>query len=797
MKLIAYFLLLLIPAFGFTKETAPDYGTIKGQVATNDNKPASSVTILLKGTRKNAITAEDGSFAINRIEPGTYQLEISLVNYETLTQSVTVEGNKTTTVSLQLQLSDSQLQEVIVTGNAKNYKINTASPSLRLQGNLLELPQNIQVVTNKVLADQQIISMSDGLVRNVSGTVRLEHWGDLYTNVNSRGSQVQAFRNGFNVVTSYWGPLTEDMSFVDHIEFVKGPAGFMLSNGDPSGLYNVVTKKPTGQTKGEAGFTVGSYDLYRATLDLDGKLSKDGRLLYRFNLMGQNKGSFRPYEYSNRYSIAPVLSYQLDDKTKLTLEYTLQHAKMSDVGSYYVFATQGMGVLPYKSTTLPPGLDPTVINDHSAYLSLQHQLNSAWKLTAQGAYFDYTQIGSSMWPSVVNSNGTMQRSVGIWDAKSTMTLLQAFINGEVTTGTVRHRILGGLDMGKKDYMADWGQSHLLDSIGGEFNYLNPSYGIPSLGYPSFDRTTSLEQRAIAAGGTITQRYTGAYLQDELGFMDNKLRLTLAARFTNVEQSEWGGSAYSDTKFTPRLGLSASIDKQTSVYALYDQAFTPQAGRLSGGKTVQPITGNNIELGIKKNWGSKGWNTTLAIYRILKNNELTPDPNSPPNAGLSIELGQKRSQGIEFDVRGRIINGLNLIANYALTDSKVTKVTAGVTSLKVGDYVPSYSKHVANTWLTYTVQNGALSGLGFSGGFSYVAGRRTYWDLSPDPDQLPPAYFKLDGGISWEKNKIKVAVNVFNILNEYIYSASYYQWLSAYYTQIETPRTARLSISYSF
>ena len=39
------------------------------------------------------------------------------------------------------------------------------------------------------------------------------------------------------------------MSFVDHIEFVKGPAGFMLANGDPSGLYNLVTKKPTGQTK--------------------------------------------------------------------------------------------------------------------------------------------------------------------------------------------------------------------------------------------------------------------------------------------------------------------------------------------------------------------------------------------------------------------------------------------------------------------------------------------------------------------------------------------------------------------
>src|SRR3546814_1245921 len=94
----------------------------------------------------------------------------------------------------------------------------------------------------------------------------------------------------------------------------------MLSNGDPSGLYNVVTKKPTGRQQGEVSFTMGSYDLYRATVDLDGKLSDDGRFLYRLNLAGQNKGSHRDFEYNNRYSFAPVISWQLDKRTKLTAE---------------------------------------------------------------------------------------------------------------------------------------------------------------------------------------------------------------------------------------------------------------------------------------------------------------------------------------------------------------------------------------------------------------------------------------------------------------------------------------------
>jgi iron complex outermembrane receptor protein len=136
-----------------------------------------------------------------------------------------------------------KLQEVSVTEERKRYTENTPSSSLRVMTPIQEMPQNIQIVTKGMLQDQQVISMSDGLIRNVSGLVRAEHWGDMYTNITARGSQIQAFRNGFNVVNSYWGPLTEDMSLVENIEFVKGPAGFMLSSGDPSGLYNVVTKK--------------------------------------------------------------------------------------------------------------------------------------------------------------------------------------------------------------------------------------------------------------------------------------------------------------------------------------------------------------------------------------------------------------------------------------------------------------------------------------------------------------------------------------------------------------------------
>lgn len=792
--------LVLFLVFISVEPSMAQTGSVKGQVRTSDGAPAEFVSVGISGTSKGAIANAKGEYEIKNIQPGNYTLKISLVGLAPREQQVEVKANEVSNIPVVTLEENSQtFREVVVSASPNRYNRDIPSATLRLNTPLQEVPQNIQLVSEGALKDQQIISMSDGVVRNVSGTARVEHWGDLYTNIVSRGSQVQAFRNGFNVVNSYWGPLTEDMSFVDHIEFVKGPAGFMLSSGDPSGLYNVVTKKPTGVNKGEASITMGSFNLMRSTLDLDGKLSKDGRFLYRLNMSGQFKNSHRANEYNNRYVIAPVFSYKLDEKTLLTFEYNYQMADMSNVGSFYAFSTNGYGTLPVEFTSLPSGTPGTKINDHSFYLNLQHDLSKTWKITAQAGHYIYNQEGHSMWPSSIDSAGRWVRNIGIWDAESRMTMGQVFVNGDVTTGAVRHRILTGVDMAGKDYIADWGQSHDLDSANAPFDPLNPDLGVPVMGYPHFDRSTPLKQRATEAGGLMDMKYSSIYFQDELGFLENKIRLTLAGRYTILQQSDYGGKPDSADHFTPRVGLSVTVTKDLSVYALYDQSFVPQSGKLSNGDKVQPITGNNMEIGVKRSWMDGRWSSTLAVYTITKNNELTADPTAPTTAGLSVELGQKKTQGLEIDIHGRITNGLNVIANYAYTDSKVSKVTEGITFIEKGDIVPGFAKHTFNVWLNYRLQNGPLKGLGFNAGTSYLADRATYWEAAPSADLEMEDYVKVDAGISWENEKINISANMFNVLNEYLYSGSYNSWMStpAYSWQTEAPRNVRLSVNYKF
>lgn len=762
-------------------------GHITGKITTSDNREAEGVTVLLKNTLKSAVADNGGVFSIRNITPGRYILQVSLVGHQDEEVNVLVESGKTTQVPIQLKLSDNELNEVVVLANKSSFKTNRLSGSLRLQRPLLEIPQNIQVVTSRLIYNQQIFDMLEGVTRNVSGATRVEHW-DNYARITMRGSNVAAFRNGMNVSTT-WGPLTEDMSMVERIEFVKGPAGFMLANGDPSGFYNLVTKKPSGRTKGEFSLSTGSFDFYRATADLDGKLSGDGKLLYRINLMGMLKGSHRPYDFNNRYTIAPVLKYLVDDKTSITAEFTHQFSEVNVIGSNYSFSKKGYADLPRSFTTAEPGLPSTTMNDKSLLLILDHKISKDWKFTAQAAYFKYDQIGASLWPWGFNpvNDSLLQRGMSSWDVLGFTKTGQLFVNGAVKTGKLGHRILAGLDMGNKDYYHDWNQGGALGTA--DFNIYAPVYGSTII--PVFDRSKSLRQRGVR----YYNGYKAVYVQDELGLLNERLRITLAGRYTQLSTGDVYNGDFKSRRFTPRLGISFSANPNTAFYFLVDQSFLENYGNDWQGRAFDPVTGTNVELGIKRDWLNGKWNSSIAVYQITRDNVLTADLDHPnPSGGyFNRQSGQQQTKGVEIDIRGQLLRGLDVVVNYAYTVAKVTKDSKPE---NVGVQVPGSSRHVHNTWLNYKIENGQLGGLGFSLGYQYQAKRSPWYVFDGSANSLPD-YFRLDGGISYQREKIGFNLLVNNLLDKYLYSGAPYAWGGFYYWQAEPGTNYRFSVNYRF
>lgn len=782
MRQTALVFLLIFSSLGIFAQTGT--GTIKGKITTSDKKAAEGVTVVLEPINRTVTADNGGNFSFSNLPEGKYALLVSLVSFQDVSRIVQLEAGQTSTIDIELSLSDRELNEVVVIGNKNSFKTNRVSNSLRLGSTLLETPQNIQVVTGKQINDQQIFDMLEGVTRNVSGASRVEHW-DNYARITMRGSNVGAFRNGMNVSTT-WGPLTEDISMVERIEFVKGPAGFMLSNGDPAGFYNVVTKKPSGRNKGEVTMSLGSFDLYRATADLDGKLTENGKLLYRINVMGQMKGSHRQFDFNNRYSIVPVLKYLIDDRTSVTLEYTHQYSEVNLIGSNYLFSKRGYADQPRTMTLAESRMPATKMLDRSLLAIFDHKLNDNWKLTAQASYFNYNQEGASLWAAGfdADNDSLLQRSMSSWDVLGTSKMGQLFLNGQERTGSVSHKFLLGLDMSNKEYFHDWNQYAMLGLP--TFNVYKPVYGQGAI--LEVDRSKSIRERGVR----YYNGYTGYFLQDELGFMDNKLRLTLAGRITQLKTGDVYSGDFKRSKFTPRVGLSYSIDANTAAYALLDQSFMENYGVDEAGRVFDPVTGTNMEFGIKRDWLNGKWNSAVTVYQINRDNVLAADPNKPNPAGGFFNTETKQeTKGVEVDIKGQLVKGLDVIINYAFTEAKVTDHPE---KAAIGTQVAGSSRHIQNAWLNYRLDRGKLAGFGISMGYQYQA-KRSPWFVFDGTENSLPDYFRMDGSISYQRKNIGLNLVVNNILNKYLYSGAPYA--DYFYWQAEPGTNVRFTVGYKF
>ena len=758
-------------------------GSLNGRVMTTSNSPISDANIMVKGSNKGTMSNIQGYFTIENLRPGNYTLRLSSLGFSKKEVSVLIKANEKTQLgTIVLIETQEQLNEVTVEGHQNKYVQRKPSQSLRLKTELVKLPQNIQVISNELLQDQQVTTIMDGLTRNVSGVTMLEHWGQ-FARINMRGFRLPAFRNGVNVQDS-WGPLAEDMNTVERIEFVKGPAGFMMSAGEPGGFYNVVTKKPTEEFIANASFMIGSFDFYRGTVDVGGKASDNGKLLYRFNAMYQTTDSHRGNEQTDRFGIAPALTYKFSEKTSVTAEMNLQDAE-SFLGSAYIFAPveDGYASLPRDFNFVDTNYPKTDIQEVTFFLNAKHEFNDNWSVEGQMAYLRYAQVGHSAWIGGLDSaTGDAIRTISQWDALSVGKYAQLYINGAFNTGAVSHKILGGFDFSEKSYWADFSVTLPVDTAV-PFNIFNPEYGVV---FPEFDRSVNVQHRN---GGTPYNANTlrGYYLQDEIGFLEDKIRLTLAGRYTNLYTQ---GKTENDDIVTPRVGLSVDILPDLTVYGLYDQSFLPQAGMSVDMQPLNdPVDANDIEGGIKKTFFGGRLRTSLGVYQITKENILTTDPSNP---NFSMYLGEVQSKGIEFDLQGQVTPEFNLVLNYANTNVEVTE---DPNPDLVGTRVAGHAKHVTNGWLNYNFgQTSALNGFGVSLGYQYQLDRST-WAWAADNQSDLPDYFRMDGALSWRNSNFRVQLNINNILDEYLYSGANYG--SYLYWQSEPGINGRLTVAYTF
>ncbi|MGC3945510.1 MAG: carboxypeptidase-like regulatory domain-containing protein [Chryseolinea sp.] len=318
--------ILLMTLMFMSWTTYAQHGALHGMVLDRQGQPIPAANIVLKGTRYGTTTNPEGTYVINHVREGNYTLVVSLVGHESVVQAIAVVADQDVEVAnITLSEKQQQLNEVVVSGLREGvYVESKPSESLRITADLIEVPQSINVATKQTLQDMGMLSK--GEIARVSSGITRSYGGNLDMTLQIRGTNATfgTFRNG--VGGPIWWNAQEDANMIERVEFVKGPAGFMLANSEPGGLVNTVTKQPTRERTGEVSFGVGSYNMMRTALDLGGEMKKGSKLTYRLNVGAQNNNDYFHFSDFTRVFVAPALRYDFSENTSLTVEYNYVNA---------------------------------------------------------------------------------------------------------------------------------------------------------------------------------------------------------------------------------------------------------------------------------------------------------------------------------------------------------------------------------------------------------------------------------------------------------------------------------------
>ncbi len=643
---------------------------------------------------------------------------------------------------------------IVVTGEEdEGYNPSSATTATRTDTPLRDIPQSIQIIPQEVIRDQQAANLTE-VLRNVGITQGV--------NPSGRGAfslpVIRGFDSSDNIVRDgladptfrFAGP---DLSNIEQVEVLRGPASVLYGQSVPGGTINLVTEKPLKNPTYEVGFSAGNYSFYRGDADLSGPLNQERTLLYRLNLAAQTTESFIDFFERQQYQIAPALSWQISDQTTLNLsgEYFYQPSVFAQVG----LPVEG-SIEPNPNGELSRNLNvagPFGEADFTIYragYSLEHRFNENWSLQNAFRFSEVQRLFNSAIPSSLAADSrtlSLNRFLGSQTEK--FFNIDTYAVGEFATGSVQHQLVAGLNLTRQSF----------DSEGG-----NPESTTVDIFAPEYVRPSDLIVAGSEFSSDSATNALGIYIQDQITLLDN-LKLLLGARFDAFRQTSEDfitetAQAQSGDAFSPRVGIVYQPVEPISLYASYNRSFLPVTGTSFSGEQFEPERSNQYEVGVKTDITDR-LSATLALYQLTRSNVETDDP---ANLGFSIQTGEQRSRGIELNVAGEILPGWNIIGAYAYTNAEVTQDN----SIPEGNRLRLVPEHIFNVWSTYELQEGDLRGLGFGLGAVLVGDRPGDFANS----FALPSYLRTDAAVFYNRDRLRLGLNIRNLFNiEYFETAS--------------------------
>ena len=615
--------------------------------------------------------------------------------------------------------NDQKLEEVIVTATPISHLYISSRTVTRLDTDPMDLPQSITSIRGDLLYQQQVTTLAEAL-SNVSNTAVTSS-----NAISMRGFLAAIARNGTvaadsNTRTDTGRPIVA----TERIEVLKGPAqimqGWLAGYG---GTANVITKVPEADDVLYVGTAFGSDGYWRVDGDLNGALLEREES----RLMGRVIGSFGGSGESDVGIVGKELNFVSTGLrwvgdgtgTDASLVYEYNHSRLPNPA--YVIALNDRKVWNsgLKEWNFGGKDQYSEYDENTFDFRLAQKLTENWSVSVNYIYTDKSVEFINILPSYDADMGAvlaLQTDTRKHPTDSTAGYLKADLRGSFNLGPVENNIVLAFDYtdlsqrtrGGPDRPPTTNILYMTDLASGEKTQIDIGDSIPlDVRYDSSE--------------------TGLLLSDQINW--DKWHALLGVRYVSFETkdriqfwydpefSDVFGSDLSEHQVLPQYGIVYSWTDDLSLYASASEAFTPNFGfRDAAGQLLSNTTGTQYEVGMKALVLDKQMAVTLAGYHLYQRDVPAYDPVTPPppgQDGVYYTIPGRVTEGIELEVSGQPVRGLEVRINYAyqsVDDVRNTKPTEG--------YIPSN----LNLWSQYWL--GREAGRGWWGAAGLTANEAT-------------------------------------------------------------------------
>lgn len=633
---------------------------------------------------------------------------------------------------------------------------------------LSKTPQSVSVVTRDELDLLDPPTVKDAL-RFAPG-VMVESRGSVsgFNSVNIRGfSQISdnIWLDGLKLAGEGYTSFQVDPYLLERVELLRGPASVLYGASDPGGVIALVSKRPTADTLKELQFKLGNHNLYQTGFDFGGAADDNAEFIWRLTGVASDRDEQQVGEKAKRYALAPALTWQPNEQTRITL--LSQFSDEPDIGWFGYLPAEGTitggaaGKLSTRFNDGEPGYNKISRKQMMLGYDAEHQFGNGWSVRQNLRYATAEMDYHTIYGSTISASDATQLTRGALEMKEQLSTfsVDTQLQNRYRTGAVDHTSLLGVDYRRlrNDIWHAFGSASNL-------SLTQPVYGNTEVSYFSVSSQVDHQQQ------------TGVYVQDQAQWQ--RWMLTLGGRYDWAKSdsvNRYASNALTeqnDSEFSWRGGLNYLFDSGIAPYISYSESFLPTSGSDYYGHTFQASRAKQYEAGVKYIPAGGLISASAAVYQLTKDKNLSTDLD---HIYYSTQNGEVRSRGIELEAKAALTPSVDMIASYSYTQAKFTR-----DSQYQGNQPYEIPKNMASLWGDYTFHNTLLSGFTIGMGARYIgstwgdnansfkAGAVTVWNTALRYDL---ARFSMPGS--------SLGLNVNNLFDKQ-YVAGCYATTACYY-----------------